>query len=203
MGAAQKKDLVFQDFPKDLEWHTENRWNSLEQLCEFVNYECEKAINWYYASKRIKSRMGYFLRAASIIAIAIAGMIPIVGEIYEQSDGSPIISPAWATIALATAALCVALDRFGGYTSGWVRYVRTAQRLTILQADFRLDWEEYRFRCPQLTAAETQEGILLCRAFLRDVNVEVQNETTAWAQEFQQALLDVEKMSTHNGREIT
>ena len=106
-------------------------------------------------------------------------------------------------MALAIAALFVALDRFGGYTSGWVRYVRTAQRLTLLQADFRLNWEEYRFRCPQLTAEETREGILLCLTFLRNVNLEIQNETNAWAQEFQQALLEVDNLSKKPNSELS
>jgi len=203
MGADKRKDLIVSGFPRNLDWHTENRRDSLEQLYSFVNQECENAIAWYYASKRSKSRFGYFLRAGAIVAIAIAGVIPIIGEIYERpnSDGLPLISPAWATIALAIAALFVALDRFGGYTSGWVRYVRTAQRLTILQSDFRLDWEEYRFRCPELSPPETREGILLCRTFLRNVNLEIQSETNVWAQEFQQALLEVDGISKSKPQE--
>jgi hypothetical protein len=201
MGAVKKKDLIAEGFPRKLDWHTEQRWNSLDLLYDFVIRECEKAVNWYYLSKKSKSWLGYILRAGSTLAIAVAGVIPIIGEIYERSDGSPLISPAWATVALAIAALFVALDRFGGYTSGWVRYVRTAQRLCILQADFCLDWEEYRFRCPQLTAEETREGILLCRTFLQNVNLEVQNETSAWAQEFQQALLEVDGLSKSKPKE--
>ncbi len=202
MGSTKRKDLISHGFPRNLDWHTDQRWESLTLLYDFVAQECGNAIQWYYASKRIKSRIGYFLRAGSILAIAIAGVIPIIGEIYEWPDGSPLLSPAWATVALAIAALCVALDRFGGYTSGWVRYVRTAQRLTVLQADFRLSWEEYRLRCPHLSAEETSEGILLCLHFLRNINLEIQNETNAWAQEFQQALLEVDSLSKKPNTEL-
>jgi len=205
MSSVPKKDLIPQNFPADLDWSADSSLDSLRQLYEFVNRECEEAVNWYYSSKRTKSRLGYFLRAGSIVAVAIAGIIPIIGEIFERDNGNPVISPAWATVALAIAALFVALDRFGGYTSGWVRYVRTAQRLSILQSDFRLDWEEYRFDRPH-HGGETEfvkKGILLCRRFLRDVNLEVQSETTAWAQEFQQALIEVETLSQSKSQDVS
>jgi hypothetical protein len=199
--SSQHKDLIPQGFPRNLDWYPDHRLSSLERLYDFVNSECEKAVGWYYRSKRSKSRLGYWLRAGAIVAVATAGIIPIIGEIFEASDGSPLISPAWATVALAIAALFVALDRFGGYTSGWVRYVRTAQKLSILQADFCLDWEEYRFNLPHTHEEEhveyIKEGIRKCREFLREVNREVQNETNLWAQEFQQALVEVDTLSNH------
>ena len=204
MSSDPKKDLVPQSFPKNLDWHSAQSLESLDRLYEFVTTECESAINWYYDSKQAKSRLGYFLRAGAIVAVAIAGVIPIIGEIYE-TDGTPAVSPAWATVALAVAALFVALDRFGGYTSGWVRYVRTAQRLTILQADFRLDWEEHRFSRPHYgeEAEFIKAGILLCKQFLRNVNLEVQTETTVWAQEFQQALIEVDSISRSDAGKST
>jgi hypothetical protein len=83
------------------------------------------------------------LRLGAILAVAVAGLIPLIGELLKRND-KLWLSPAWATVALALAGLLIAIDRFGGYTSGWIRYVRTAQKLTSLQGEFRLDWEEYR-----------------------------------------------------------
>lgn len=189
----KEKDLNPQAFPKKLDWSSKESSSSLEHIYKFVNHECTRAIEWYYLSKRNKCRLGYFLRVGSMIAIAIAGIIPIIGEIFKKGN-VPLISPAWATVSLAIAALLIALDQFGGYTSGWVRYVRTAQKLTMLLGDFQLDWESHRLSRVQdnVDAKILKEGIILCKNFLQSVNSEVQAETNAWAKEFQQALSDVE-----------
>ncbi|PSN10786.1 hypothetical protein C7271_25490, partial [filamentous cyanobacterium CCP5] len=170
MAPKTREDLLPQSFPQQLDWSPSEAFASLESLYGFVNKECERAIQWYYVSKISKSRIGYLLRAGAIVAVAIAGIIPIIGEICKQ-ENVPCISPAWATVALAVAALLIGLDRFGGYTSGWIRYIRTAQRLNILQGDFRHDWEAHRLeRLNQTVDKElTQRGIVLCKSFLQAV----------------------------------
>ena len=181
-------------FPTALDWSPAKQQESLEKLYQFVVGECSASINWYYRKKGGKSLLGFLLRLGSILAVAVAGLIPIVGELLKRNS-IPGISPAWATVALALAGLLIAIDRFGGYTSGWIRYVRTAQKLTSLQGEFRLDWEEYRRTSLEDTsgADRTKEGINLCRKFLLAVYTQVRLETDLWAQDFQQALQTVNR----------
>jgi hypothetical protein len=161
--------------------------------------ECEDAIHWYYEKKKSKAILGYWLRLGAIVAVAAAGLIPIIGILCSK-DRVPCLSPAWATVSLAIAALLISLDRFGGYTSGWVRYVRTAQIMTSLQGDFLHDWQVHRHDRQAQTSEETnikitQDGISMCKKFLQSVNTLVQSETSVWAQEFQQALMEVDRGS--------
>ena len=192
----KEDDLLPQSFPQDLNWSDIESYKSLQSVYNFVNTECERAISWYYDRKNIKKFLGYTFRLGAILTGAIAGIIPILGEIFDNY-GISYLSPAWATVSLAIATLFVALDRLGGYTSGWVRYVRTAQKLTTLQGNFQLDWEEFRLSKNEhnIDFAIAQDGIQLCKEFLDAVNSEVQNETNIWAQEFQQALVEIEKQS--------
>ena len=125
---TDKDDLTPGGFPADLKWTQDDATESLEKLYQFANNECKRAIDWYFNKKRSKRIAGYASRVGAILALAVSGLIPILGEIYKTND-IPSISPAWATVALAIVAIFVALDRLGGYTSGWVRYVRTGQTL--------------------------------------------------------------------------
>ena len=181
-------------FPRTLDWSPAKQQESLEQLYLFVVNECAVSINWYYHKKRSKSLVGFLLRLGAILAVAVAGLIPLMGELLKRDD-KLWLSPAWATVALALAGLLIAIDRFGGYTSGWIRYVRTAQKLTSLQGEFRLDWEEYRrTSLEDISGADrTKEGIHLCRKFLLAVYTQVRLETDLWAQDFQQALQTVNR----------
>ena len=188
-------------FPTTLDWSPANQQASLEKLYLFVVGECEASINWYYRKKGVKSLLGFLLRLGAILAVAVAGLIPLIGELLKR-NGIPGISPAWATVALALAGLLIAIDRFGGYTSGWIRYIRTAQMLTSLQGEFRLDWEENRrARLEETSDADrTKEGINLCRTFLRAVYAQVRLETDLWAQDFQQALQTVNRNADAQSR---
>jgi len=201
------KDLTFDKFPHDLNWTPENRINSLQRLFEFADTHCTEAIKWYNTSKRYKQKLGYSLRFLSILAVAVAGIIPVMTEMICRQDKGQCISPAWATVAIALAALFVALDRFAGYTSGWVRYVRSAQKLTELQGQFRLDWcmylhSEFEDKIDKVVDSENGQlsiysgkdyGLRLCKDYIGSVNSVVSRETDAWAQEFQQVLVQFEK----------
>jgi len=203
----KKKDFTLDKFPHDLNWTTENRINSLQRLFGFADTHCTEAIKWYNTSKRSKQTLGYSLRFLSILAVAVAGIIPVMTEIICQQDKEQCISPAWATVAIALAALFVALDRFAGYTSGWVRYVRSAQKLNELQGQFRLDWcmylhSEFENKIDKVADSENEQssiysgkdyGLRLCKDYISSVNSVVSRETDAWAQEFQQILIQFEK----------
>ncbi len=206
----KEDDLIPESFPKELTWSSNDTFKSLKLLYNFVNIESERAINWYYSRKKIKKFWAYFFRITAIFVVAIAGVTPILGEIFEKNNipglspawAKILLSPGWATVLLATAALCVALDQLGGYSSGWVRYIRTAQKLNILQGNFRFDWEEYCLGKDGVNSnnngidpENTKLGIKLCKNFLEAVNSEIQAETNAWAQEFKQAVLELDKQS--------
>ena len=189
-----KDDLTPSVFPVDLKWTEGDATESLEKLYQFANYECKRAIDWYFIKKRSKRIAGYAFRLGAILALAVSGVIPILGEIYKTNN-SPDISPAWATVALAIVGLFVALDRLGGYTSGWVRYVRCGQSLTNLQSDFRVEWEKLRLALQegQTDSAIIQQGIDKCKEFLAQVHSTVRAETDQWSKEFQKFLLQLDE----------
>lgn len=199
--ATANLNLQPMGFPKTLDWSPDKQQESLDQLYLFVVNECAVSINWYYHKKSSKSLVGFLLRLGAILAVAVAGLIPLIGELLKRND-KLWLSPAWATVALALAGLLIAIDRFGGYTSGWIRYIRTAQKLTSLQGEFRLDWEEYRRSSLEEAsgADRTKEGINLCRTFLRAVYAQVRLETDLWAQDFQQALQTVNRNADAQSR---
>ena len=197
---VEKVDIKPGDFPNDLNWTSDKAIGSLDLLYDFANAECKKAIEWYYRGKRGKLIAGYIFRVGSIIALVVSGIIPVLGEIFKKND-VPGISPAWATISLAVFGLFIALDRFGGYTSGWIRYITSGQALSDLQSDFRVEWEKYRLSVETgpLDTALVQQGIERCKIFLSQVHLIVKSETDQWAQEFKKALLELEDSGKKQG----
>ena len=196
---AKKRDLKPGDFPQNLKWSDSEATPSLELLYQYVNNECNRAAGWYFVKKKTMKTLGYIFRVGSILALAFAGVIPILGEIFEKGD-VPGISPAWSTLFLAIAGVFLSLDRFGGYTSGWIRYIRTALALNRLQSNFRIEWESQRLLLQggQTDSAGVGQAIQKCRDFLAQVNSIVGAETDEWAKDFQRVLAELERKSKEN-----
>jgi SMODS and SLOG-associating 2TM effector domain 2 len=113
---------------------------SLESLFAHSVNHAEKAIQWYIDHKGRKKVGGMALRAGAIVCLAVAGILPLLTQIFVE-EGSPIIAPAWASVALALGLALVGLDRFFGFSSSWMRYTQTQLRLEGLLGAFTFEWE--------------------------------------------------------------
>ncbi|KKO18772.1 MAG: SLATT domain-containing protein [Candidatus Brocadia sp.] len=176
-----------------LSWNS-NEWDvSLKKLYEYVVRETRKAITWYDEKRRSKRVWGYSLRMSAIIVTGVSGVIPVLSQIFLTER----LNPLWATIAIAVAAILIALDRFAGLTSGWVRYMITQMELDRLLETFCFDWEKNRlaYSGSVSTPEQAKEALLLCKEFILKIREMVKNETQMWASEFQTALKEIEKAS--------
>ncbi len=188
-----KQDLRPKEFPKDLIWTAGNTEESLGKIYKYVTDECERAIKWYYQAKKYKKLPGQILNIAAIILVTLSGIIPVL-SVMAISAKETNISPAWATIFLAGAALCKSLDWFGGFSSGWIRYILTAQDLGNLQSKFKMEWEKAKAQQEIKNDPEYKlKAIQMCLEFISEVNEAVTEETAKWAQEFRKALVVLEK----------
>lgn len=97
-----------------------------------------------------------------------------------------LFDPAWSAILLAIAGTLLALDRFHGATSGWVRYVLAAQQLTEALDEFELAFETQKpgWSNGQPTVEEARTALGLAQNFMRQANGIVHEETKVWAEEF-------------------
>lgn len=199
------KDLSPGDFPQPLDWSPEHQEASLTKLRDYAVIDCTKAINWYQGKKDKKKLLGTWLRFCAVLLAGLAGLIPILSgllppiaaELFPgrfNQDHPLVIPQTWTTLMLALAALSVAIDRFGGWTSGWVRYVTTSQELSRLQCRFQFEWEEGVHERQQEGASyeQVKQAIAKCREFLQTKHQLIEKETERWASDFQQQLNDID-----------
>ena len=179
-----------------LSWETGKIVTSLETLFDRVTSDAESAINWYIKAKRPKQRWARILRAGSIAAGTVAGLIPILAQMFAK-DGQPRIQPAWASVALGIAAALVLLDRFFGFSSAWMRYIATELNIQQLNQEFQLDWEADKaaWLGNEPTADQLRSTLARFKAFVTQVNSIIRQETDAWIQEFQSTLKQIDEAS--------
>jgi hypothetical protein len=179
---------------EELSWMPDARGSALEKVFKHVSGEAQRAIEWYLSKKHPKRLGARVLRCAAIVATTAAGLIPLLAEIYT-ADGKPQISPGWASVALVVAVALIGFDRFFGFSSAWMRFLTTEIQIRSALQAFQLDWEIQRavWKGSAPTDEQVQEMLARCKAFLVQVNTCLENEMTAWIQEFQAALRQIDE----------
>lgn len=133
------------------------------------------------------------LRVIAIFAATAAGIIPILSPIFKTSADVPIINPIWSSVAIAVGTGALGLDKYFGFSSGWIRYVTSALNIKAWLIEFKFDWEQNRaiLASAQKTTdvdLQLQNMITKCAMFSVKITTAVQEETKQWAQEFQSSL---------------
>ena len=190
----------------NLKWNTvEDRETSINKLYRFAESEAQKAINWYLYNKGSKSFWSRHLRISAIILATLGGIAPVLLSIGWLNTGTSVTKQWFGSFAaligqlgylfFAVAAGCIAVDKFFGFSSGWMRYMKTAQVLMKLLSEFRLDWAMMiaNLNGESPTLEQTQLMIQRIKDFTLIVDSQVEQETSAWISEFQTSLSEIER----------
>jgi SMODS and SLOG-associating 2TM effector domain 2 len=175
-------DVEWKTLDHDLQWDS-TAVESLNKVYEYVIAFSDSTIAWYQRGRRPKRSLGFALRLGALLVTAAAGVVPLTDQLFGFS-----INPVWSTVLVAAAGIFVSIDIFGGYTSGWVRYMLAQQKVERMRDAFLLEWNA-------LKATKTDVPGMLERAktFMLGVGKVIDDETQEWATEFQKALKEMER----------
>lgn len=191
---SARKDIVSNVLPA-LKWDHESAVASLSNLAILLLQRADDNLAWYRSAKAMKRRLAWPIRLLAILLTATAGILPILTQILSTPDGKPPFAPAWASVALSMAVVLVALDRFFGYSSGWMRYMTTSLQLKEARDAFELDWEAVNatFGGASPSASQIANALARMRTFTDQLNAIVARETERWVTEFQDALRQIDE----------
>ncbi|WP_037676883.1 SLATT domain-containing protein [Streptomyces griseus] len=156
----------------------------LDELYRWVERGALETAAWYLADRVWKRRGARVLRGGAAGGAVAGASLPLLDLTGVVGGVAP-----WGYLALMTAVACMAVDRFFGVTSGWIRDVATAQavqrRLQVLQFDWASESVREVLGPAEGTASEAAERCLgVLRRFSEDVTELVRVETTDWMVEF-------------------
>ncbi|MGN9755965.1 SLATT domain-containing protein [Streptomyces sp. SD31] len=156
----------------------------LHELYRWVERGALDTAAWYLADRVWKRRGAWALRGGAAAGAVVGAALPLLDLTGVASGVAP-----WGYLALLLAVACVAVDRFFGVTSGWIRDVATAQavqrRLQVLQFDWATESVREVLGPAEGTASEAAERCLgVLRRFSEDVSELVRAETADWMVEF-------------------
>lgn len=183
-----------------LSWKPADTENSLNTIRNYVEEEAKGLIQWYYDKKRWKSRMSSGIRLLSIVFFSVGGLVPLIKATFSAASIAAVVPNSLdfgqlGYLIIAVGAGLIALDKFFGYSSGWIRYITTALAIERSIDEFRLEWARATaaLQGNQPTAEQLDRLLQLCKDFAVSVRSQVEQETKAWVLEFQSNLADLEK----------
>nr|WP_197973608.1 MULTISPECIES: SLATT domain-containing protein [Streptomyces] len=174
----------------------------LEELYRWVERGALETAAWYLADRVWKRRGARALRGGAAAGAVTGAALPFLDLTGVVGGVAP-----WGYLALLLAVSCVAVDRYFGVTSGWIRDVATAQavqrRLQALQFDWASESVREVLGPTEGTAGEAAERCLgVLRRFSEDVTELVRTETADWMVEFRtgSAPLGIQSAVASGGR---
>lgn len=172
-----------------LDWNSEHRRESIHIVYQRAEKHALDAIEWYLLSKRQKKFWAQGLRLGTIGLTALAGLLPIISEIFQST-----LSPAWASVALGSAGVVLAIDKFCGYSSAWMRFIAAEHQIRQCLHEFQMDYEleQAGWDNAQPSVEQAQKILSRCKAFLFQVDAIIRQETDQWLAEFQDALKQID-----------
>jgi hypothetical protein len=176
----REQDLEPGRFP-ELSWADGDLAASLEAVYHWVEGEAIRASTWYLQEKKAKSRWSRGLRIAAILFATAGAALPFIAA------NNGVVDFEWGYVLLALAAGAVAMDRYFGFSTAWMRYITAEQAIQRRLQELQFAWASTQIargnRVPSAheVAAEL-EKLAAVAAALGD---EVRTETMAWAEEFQ------------------
>jgi hypothetical protein len=178
----------------------------LEQLREYAEATVDRELSWYIHKKKGRSSVSQAIRFIALTLTVLGGLVPLLIALFESPQNLPWLS--WAAsirfsqlgyILLALAAGLVLVDKYFGYSTGWMRYIVAMQAIEKAREAFRLDWISLRrafANTPPKSPEQTEvieRMILRARTVILEVKEHSEKETQAWILEFQTNLSQFEK----------
>jgi hypothetical protein len=180
-----------------LSWKEPDIANSILLLHQYVESEAQRQIGWYFRKMKVKSQASTALRFVAVALFVAGGLVPILKGILPPDTVRKLPFDLGETgyLLLGMAAGCLALDRFFGYSTGWIRYITTALALEKSLEEFRMEWTRTlaKLRGGAPNEAQLDQLILTCENFSVAIRSQVEQETKAWVAEFESNLSQLER----------
>jgi hypothetical protein len=178
----------------------------LDSLRVYAEAKINNELSWYYRKKKNRSSTSQFLRFSAVMLTVLGGLVPLLISIFGSK-------PQWTWLAglgdirfgqlgyffLAMAGGLVLLDKYFGYSTGWMRYIVAMQAIEKAREAFRLDWTTLSRKLVLVQsgtpehADATDRMIQRVRSVILEVKDHSEKETQAWILEFQTNLAQFEK----------
>lgn len=177
-------------------------FSSIQTLHGKLLAKVEDAVGWYRCKRRGYRVWAKGLRGLATVLVVFGGLVPFL-VLLGSGDDAPLkavsINPNLGYLLFALAGGLLAINRYLGISSAWIRYIGTALKLEQAQEQFQLDWiQKLAAMGGEPKGTKDVEALVAeLRSFLDRINTIIHTETQTWAHEFERDLGLLEKAASN------
>jgi hypothetical protein len=153
-----------------------------------------KSADWYVDNQVWMKRLSKSIRLMSIVLFALGGLIPMIHSLLLENE-FPFKIVNLGYISIATAGTLLLLDKFFGFSSGWIRFITTHMEMKRKIVEFEMRWkiETYGKNLAEISEEEGKLLLSMLADFVSQINEIMYQETNAWVAEFQSNLAELQR----------
>ena len=178
----------------------------LENLRVYAERKIHDELSWYYRKKKGRSDTSQAIRFMALMFSGLGALVPLLIAVFGSRPQWDWLDAFEAVrfgqlgyVFLAIAAGLFLLDKYFGYSTGWMRYIVAMQAMEKARESFRLDWTGLSRTLSAAPGGATKPDEVVERMIQRvksvilEVKEHSEKETQAWILEFQTNLSQFEK----------
>ncbi|EON76333.1 hypothetical protein ADIS_3461 [Lunatimonas lonarensis] len=156
---------------------------------------------WYVDNQVWMKRLSKSIRLGSIVLFALGGLIPMIHSLLLENE-FPVNIVNLGYISIAAAGTLLLLDKFFGFSSGWIRFITTHLEMKRKIVEFEMRWkiETFGKNLDEISEEEGKVLLSMLADFISQINDIKYQETNAWVSEFQSNLAELQR-SVHQKSE--
>ncbi len=180
-----------------LSWKDGDIESSLAVLRRYVETEAQRQIDWYRGKRAAKAALSSTLRFVAGFFFFAGGLVPLLKATLkaEMLQKLPFDFGESGYLLIAIGGGTVALDKFFGYSTSWIRCITATLAIEKSLEEFRMEWARClaKLRGGLPADAQLDQMILTCETFSLAIRGQVEQETQSWVVEFQNNLVQLER----------
>ena len=178
------------------------KFEEVEPYYQETLSEAEAILNYYPPRRRKYRFYSQLIRLGTILLVSIGGVMPLV-DLAWQENSYPLVS--FGYVAFSLAASLFLLDKYFGYSTGWMRFMMAEVEIKNVINQHQNDWIFYKikFGGKELTEEELMKILAFNKRFSTSVSHLEIAETKAWILEFQSTYQSLEEMINANKQGTT
>lgn len=174
----------------------------IEKLYSYANGYKEGLCQWYWRGITRKRRAAFLLLIMVFTLVILATFIQTAVVNYYQGDAREqffLSQLAFGLFALSIVFLLI--DKVFGWTSGWVRYIKTVHDIEMSHNDFTSKWISNNSLNEHDFDTCYKNALQLVKEFIQSVDGFQKRETDEWSMQFGDSLNQLGTMLKANQQE--
>lgn len=165
------------------DWLTIEPEDAIAGMYEKTLEFSENKVSWYLEKIRGKRFVSQTSRLVSFIFLASGTILPLLAGL-SNDQGQRFIMTQLGVVSLAVAGLAQVADKAFGWSSGWMRFIKTVTEMEMRTSSFESEWFEYELNKPSLDKSDIGPLFDITKDLRQDLEQMQLVETNGWITEF-------------------